>query len=117
MNATVEIVIVEQPDVLTIPVMALQSTPAGRDAPPSNSPSPSVLVKDGDEYVPREISTGRTDHRVIEVLEGLREGEVLGIPMVSRLKQENDRLDERVRSTRSFGSAGRGEKKPADRRS
>ncbi len=117
MNAMVEIVIVEQPDVLTIPVTALQRASAGRDASPSNSPSPSVLVKDGDEYVPREISTGRTDHRVIEVLEGLREGEVLGIPMVSRLKQENDRLDERVRSTRSFGSAGRGEKKPADRRS
>ncbi len=117
MNATVEVVIVEQPDVLTIPLTALQSSPADREAPDSSSPAPSVLVKDGDEYVPREISTGRTDHRVIEVLEGLQEGDVLGIPMVSRLKEANDRLDARVRSTRSFGGGDRGGKKSSDRRS
>jgi hypothetical protein len=115
MNATVEVVIVEQPDLLMIPLAALQSPPADRDAPTSGSPAPAVLVKDGDEYVLREISTGRTDHRVIEVLEGLREGEVLGIPMVSRLKEANDRLDARVRSTRSFGGGDRGKKKSSDR--
>jgi hypothetical protein len=76
-----------------------------------------VLVKDGGEYVPREIRTGRTDHRVIEVLDGLREGDVLGIPMVSRLKEENDRLDARVRSNRSFGAGDRGSKSAKDRRS
>ena len=117
MNATVEVVIVEQPDLLTIPMAALQSASAGREGLPTGSASSSVLVKDGDEYVPREIRTGRTDHRVIEVLDGLREGDVLGIPMVSRLKEENDRLDARVRSNRSFGAGDRGSKSAKDRRS
>ena len=50
---------------------------------------------------------------VIEVLEGLSEGDVLGIPMVSRLKEEHDRMDERIRRSRSFG-AGRGDaRRPA----
>ncbi len=117
MNATVEVVIVEQPDLLTIPMAALQNASAGREGSPTVSASSLVLVKDGGEYVPREIRTGRTDHRVIEVLDGLREGDVLGIPMVSRLKEENDRLDARVRSTRSFGGGDRGSKSAAGRRS
>ncbi len=117
MNATVEVVIVEQPDLLTIPMAALQSASAGREGSPTVSASSLVLVKDGGEYVPREIRTGRTDHRVIEVLDGLREGDVLGIPMVSRLKEENDRLDARVRSNRSFGAGDRGSKSAKDRRS
>ncbi len=116
MNATVEVVIVEQPDVLTVPMAALRSASADREGSPTVSASSLVLVKDGGEYVPREIRTGRTDHRVIEVLDGLREGDVLGIPMVSRLKEENDRLDARVRSTRSFGGGDRGSKSAADRR-
>jgi multidrug efflux pump subunit AcrA (membrane-fusion protein) len=116
MNATVEVVIVEQPDLLTIPMAALQSASTGREGSPTGSASSSVLVKDGGEYVPREIRTGRTDHRVIEVLDGLREGDVLGIPMVSRLKEENDRLDARVRSSRSFGGGKKSERKSADRR-
>ncbi len=117
MNATVEVVIVEQPDLLTIPMAALQSASAGREGSPTVSASSLVLVKDGGEYVPREIRTGRTDHRVIEVLDGLREGDVLGIPMVARLKEENDRLDARVRRTRSFGAGDRGSKSAKDRRS
>ncbi|MEE9472020.1 MAG: efflux RND transporter periplasmic adaptor subunit [Gemmatimonadota bacterium] len=117
MNATVEVVIVEQPDLLTIPMAALQSASAGREGSPTVSASSLVLVKDGGEYVPREIRTGRTDHRVIEVLDGLREGDVLGIPMVARLKEENDRLDARVRSNRSFGAGDRGSKSAKDRRS
>ncbi|MHC4862296.1 MAG: efflux RND transporter periplasmic adaptor subunit, partial [Planctomycetota bacterium] len=76
MNTTVEIVIVEQPDVLTIPMTALQRASANGAGATTGSASPSVLVKDGDEYLPREIRTGRTDHRVIEVLDGLRAGEI-----------------------------------------
>lgn len=111
MNASVEIVIVDEPDALLIPLAALRAdgsgTGGGADAPPV------VLVAAGGEFVPREIRTGRTDYRVIEVLEGLSEGDVLGIPMVSRLKEEHDRMDERIRRSRSFG-AGRGDaRRPA----
>jgi HlyD family secretion protein len=111
MNTTVEIVIVDRQDVLTIPVTALQKPGADSGAAPSDERAATVLVKDGDGYAPREIRTGSTDHRVIEVLEGLADGEVLGIPMVSRLKEENDRLDARVRGTRSFGGGDRGNRR------
>ena len=70
-----------------------------------------VLVKQGGDYVPREIRTGRTNYRVVEVLEGLAEGDVLGIPMVSRLKEEHDRIDARLRDRRSFGASS-GKRKP-----
>jgi hypothetical protein len=72
-----------------------------------------VLVKDGESFEPREIRTGRTDQRVVEVLEGLSEGEVLGIPMVSRLKEEHDLLDARVRRSRSFGGDAAKNRQPA----
>ncbi len=106
MNTTVEIVIVERPDVLTIPLTALQK-PSADDTSRSVESPPTVLVKDGDTYRPREIRTGTSDHRVIEVVDGLEEGDVLGIPMVSRLKQEHDLLDARVRRSRSFGGGDR----------
>ena len=111
MNTTVEIVIVDEPDVLTIPVAALQ-----KDRAIPGEPAAAVLVKQGEGYVTREIRTGRSDHRVIEVLEGLADGEVLGIPMVSRLKQENDLMNSRMRERRSFGSSDRKSPQPSDKR-
>jgi HlyD family secretion protein len=111
MNTTVEIVIVDEPDVLTIPVAALR-----RDRAVPGGPSPAVLVKQGEDYVKREIRTGRSDHRVIEVLEGLADGDVLGIPMVSRLKEENDLMNTRMRKSRSFGRGGRESRQPRDKR-
>jgi HlyD family secretion protein len=116
MNATVEIVIVDLPEVLTIPVTAVQESDTDRDGPPGGSGAATVLVKEGSDYAPREVRTGRTNYRLVEVLSGLDEGEVLGIPMVSRLKEENDRLDARVRGTRSFGGGDRSKRKPTDRR-
>lgn len=102
MNSTVEIVILDRPDALTIPVTALREV-ADRNRPGSERGGATVLVKEDEGYVPREIRTGETNDRRIEVLDGLEEGDVLGIPMVSRLKTENDLLDARVRGTRSFG--------------
>ena len=114
MNTSVEIVIVERPDVLTIPVSALQK-PSADEASRSVESPPTVLVKDGDTYRLREIRTGTSDHRVIEVVDGLEEGEVVGIPMVSRLKQEHDLLDARVRRSRSFGGGDRGDRRAKGR--
>ena len=114
MNTTVEIVIVDLPDVLTIPVTAVQESDTGRDRSPGGGGAATVLVKEGNDYVPHEVRTGSTNYRLVEVLSGLEEGAVLGIPMVSRLKEENDRLDARVRDSRSFGGGDRGKRKPAD---
>lgn len=117
MNATVEIVIVDEPDTLVIPAAALQEPDAERGAPHQPRPAAVVLVKNADGYGAHEIRTGRTDYRVVEVLDGLAEGEVLGIPMLSRLKTEHDQIEARIRDRQSFGSGGeRGKKagsKPA----
>ena len=99
MNTTVEIVVLDSPDVLMIPVTALQD---GDD--PQTSGTGLVLLKRGEGYEEHPIRTGRSDYRVVEVLEGLSPGDVLGIPMVSRLKADHDRLDSRIRSSRSFGA-------------
>lgn len=107
MNATVEIVIVDRPDVLTIPIAALQKAGPNRRELSEQLAATRVLVKQDGAFVPREVRTGASNYRVVEVLEGLEEGAVLGIPMVSRLKRENDLLDSRVRGTRSFGGKKR----------
>ena len=99
MNATVEIVVVDAADVLTIPLSALL-----KEEGPRTSGSALVLRQRGEAYEERRIRTGRTDHRVVEILDGLSTGDVLGIPMVSRLKADHDRLDSRVRGSRSFGA-------------
>lgn len=99
MNATVEIVVVDAADVLTIPMSALL-----KEEGPRTSGSALVLRQRGEAYEERRIRTGRTDHRVVEILDGLSTGDVLGIPMVSRLKADHDRLDSRVRGSRSFGA-------------
>jgi len=113
MNATVEIVIVDEPDVLVIPAAAIQAPNANRGAARESRPASVVLVKSADGYEAREIRTGRTDYRVVEVLDGLTEGEVLGIPMVSRLKTEHDQIEASIRDRQSFGT---GDKRGANAR-
>jgi HlyD family secretion protein len=107
MNATVEIVIVDEPDTLVIPAAAIQEPDASRGVAREPWPASVVLVKNADGYGAREIRTGRTDYRVVEVLDGLEEGEVLGIPMVSRLKKEHDQIEARIRNRQSFGAGGK----------
>jgi multidrug efflux pump subunit AcrA (membrane-fusion protein) len=116
MNTTVEIVIFDEPDVLTIPVAALRTDRADPGGTQPGGSTAAVLVKQGEDYVERKIRTGRSDRRVIEVLEGLADDAVLGIPMVSRLKEENDLLNARMRERRSFGSSDRDRQKPSDKR-
>jgi HlyD family secretion protein len=106
MNATVEIVIVDRPDTLTIPLAAIENGGTTAAAPTSQPAVARVLVKEQGAFVAREVRTGASNYRVVEVLEGLEEGAVLGIPMVSRLERENELLDSRMRSTRSFGAGG-----------
>lgn len=115
MNASVEIVIRANSDVVSIPITALQTS--GAAAVPQESGEATVLVKDGSDYQPRAIRIGQSDQRVVEVLEGLEGGETLGIPMNSRLKEDSDVLGERIRQSRSFGVGGSREKRPGGRRS
>ncbi len=114
MNAQAEIVLLERDEVVAIPLTALRTSPSG--APPQARGTATVLVKNGSEYTPREIRVGETDYRVVEVLEGIEPGEVLGIPMTSRLKADHDILDARVRSSQSFGRDNEKDKRSEQRR-
>jgi hypothetical protein len=39
----------------------------------------------------------------VEILDGLKEGDVIGVPMWSRVKAESDQFEQRIKSERSFG--------------
>ncbi|HSG99815.1 MAG TPA: efflux RND transporter periplasmic adaptor subunit, partial [candidate division Zixibacteria bacterium] len=102
MNASVEITIVQEDDALLAPVMAL-AAPEGR---PGNRGVREALVKVDGEFVPREVEIGQADFRNAIIISGLAEGDTLGVVMTSRLKEDNERLEQRIRSTRSFGASG-----------
>jgi len=106
MNSTVEITITREDDVLLVPTMVL-NMPHGK--PEKNMRM--VMVKDDPEFVPRKVEIGATDFRNTVIKSGLEEGDIIGVPMNSRLKAENDRLQERIKSSRSFGTGGSSDKK------
>jgi len=106
MNSEIEITIERREDVLLIPSMALQQFPPP-GAARQNPKEASVLLKEGDRFVRHPIEIGPTNFADVVVLSGLGEGDILGVPMTSRLKQENEQLEERIRSSRSFGTSNR----------
>ncbi len=100
MNATVEVTIAKVGNALLAPALALTEPMrpgAGRNIR-------RTLLKRGDEFVPHEVEIGLSDFEQTVVTAGLQEGDILGVPMISRLKEQNDRMEERIRSTRSFGT-------------
>lgn len=107
MNTGIEITVYREEDVLLAPTMALQMPPdAERDNPRAKGGNMRMaLVKQGEKFAPRPVRIGKSNFRQAIVLEGLEEGDILGVPMTSRLKAENDRLEERIRSSRSFGTS------------
>ena len=107
MNTDIEITIQREDNVLLVPTTALQTPRMNgmqTDAPqdPNNR---MVLIKDQDRYVPHKVEIGASNFKQAIVLAGLNEGDIIGIPMTSRLKDENERLEERIRSSRSFGTS------------
>jgi len=109
MNATMEITIVEKNNALLAPILALSSPSQGRGGRGARGgPRRSIrtaLVKIDGEFVEREVKIGMSDFKQAIVISGLEEGDTLGVPMTSRLKEDNDRLEQRIKSSRSFGSS------------
>jgi len=108
MNAQMEITLFKKDDVLLIPLVALQkgSTPRGK------ANEQTVLLKRGDNFVMQEVQVGPSNYKEAEILSGVSEGDILGIPMTSRLKAENERLEKMIKRSRSFGG---GKKRPKKR--
>ncbi len=115
MNANAEITIVRQEDVLLAPAMALKM-PGGERArgrggqgqrrQERNRKVRMALLKKGNEFVPQKVEIGLSNFKDAVVVSGLNEGDIVGVPMVSRLMEANQRFEDRIRSTRGFGSSG-----------
>lgn len=102
MNTNIEITIQKQDNVLLAPTVALQTQQGSRSQDPNER---MVLLKEGDSFVPHKITIGASNFKQVIVTTGLDEGNILGVPMVSRLKAENDQLEQRIKSSRSFGTS------------
>lgn len=100
MNTSIEITIVKKDDVLLVSNISLLPAESGQ----KNKKIQSVMLKNGNIFEPREVTIGLSNFKETEVLSGLEEGDVLGVPMSSRLKDSNDKRTTRMRSTRTFGT-------------
>lgn len=101
MNATAEITVAKEDNVLLVPTMALSPVEG-----PDSRFTRQTFLKKGNEYVPQDVEIGLSDFKETVVQKGLNEGDVVGVPMVSRLKDQNDEMEQRIRSMRSFGTTG-----------
>ncbi len=99
MNTNIEITIVTKEDVLLVPTIALKIADDHKAGPNERE----VLLKQGDEFVPHLVEIGLSNFKVAELVSGLKEADLLGVPMTSRLKAANERLKKRIKSSRSFG--------------
>jgi HlyD family secretion protein len=106
MNTRVEIEIVKKENVLLAPVITMQIPDAKDlgDYQNRDANVRSVLLKQEGKFILQIVETGLSNFKQVIILAGVEEGSILGVPMTSRLKNENDRLEARIRSSRSFGS-------------
>ena len=109
MNTRVEIEIVKKENVLLAPVITMQIPDAKDlgDYQNRDANVRSVLLKQEGKFILQIVETGLSNFKQVIILAGVEEGSTLGVPMTSRLKNENDRLEARIRSSRSFGSKKR----------
>lgn len=108
MNTRIQITTLEKKNVLLAPVIAFKPS----ETESSDKNMRTVLLKEGGgQFVPHSVTLGLSDFKQAEIVSGLKEGDVLGIEMTSRLKEENDQMEKRIRDSRSFGSGGKREKK------
>ena len=102
MNTNIEITIINKENVLLAPATAINNSEKFQN----NSKKKMVLLKKQNKFVPTEVEIGLSNFKHVEIVSGLTEGMILGIPMTSRLKEENERREDRIKSSRSFGSSG-----------
>lgn len=57
-----------------------------------------VVVREGDGFVPRQITVGPSNFEYSEVLRGLNEGDEIQITSISRARLAQEQMNERMRS-------------------
>ena len=93
MTAQVEILVDRKTDVLTVPVLAVLQF-HGKDH---------VTKKVDDRFVQTEVELGVSNEKYVEVLKGLKEGDVVAMSPMSLMTDEEKR--------KAFGSASKGGKR------
>ncbi|MFQ5786671.1 MAG: efflux RND transporter periplasmic adaptor subunit, partial [Thermodesulfobacteriota bacterium] len=104
MNTDIQISIVNREDVLLAPAIVFQQISLEANA---QSNERMVLLKQGNKFVPHKVKIGLSNFKQVEILSGLTENSILGVPITSRLKEENDWRENRIKKSRSFGTIKR----------
>jgi len=99
MNASIEISVVKKQNLLLVSAAAVKIETNGR----KSSDAATVFVKQGREFVPREVKTGLSNFKQVEIVSGLKEDDVIGVPITSRVQRESDQFEQRIKQERSFG--------------
>lgn len=107
MNTAIEITILKKENVLLIPTIALRQPTQSSSKPKFQM----VLLKEGDHFRKQKVKVGISNFKQVEIVSGLKEGDILGVPMNSRLKSENQWLENRIKSSRSFGTKNQNKSK------
>jgi HlyD family secretion protein len=109
MNAEIEISVLVKKDLLLASATAVKSETNGGHQPGEST----VFVKQGTRFVPRQVKTGLSNFRQVEIVSGLKEGDVIGVPITSRVQQESDQFEQRIKGERSFGRQNTQTQQPA----
>ncbi len=99
MNTQIQITTLEKKNILLAPLIAFESP----KSEPSKNDERIVQLKEGGQFVTRTVTVGLSDFKEVEILSGLKEKDILGVAMTSRLKKANERLEKRIKNSRSFG--------------
>lgn len=102
MNVNAEVTVARAENAVLVPMLALLEA---EDTQPGLT-TRQVLVKQGETYVPRAIELGLMNAQEAVVLSGLSDRDTVGVLMTSRLKEENDRMQQEIKSSRGFGNSG-----------
>jgi HlyD family secretion protein len=106
MNCNVTIVLSRKEDVLAVPLEAVQEPAAGKPG------EPTVIVVTAQGSEERPVALGERNGGMVEIVQGLSEGEEIRVSLASRAWTESlaetERAQERVRQTQGFtGGANR----------
>lgn len=102
MNVKAEVTVTRAEDAVLVPMLALLEEEDSQ----MNLATRQVLIKRGESFVPRTVKLGLTNAQEAVVLSGLSHCDTVGVLMTSRLKEENDRMQQEIKSSRGFGASG-----------
>jgi len=104
MNTSIEITILRRENVLLVPAMAVRTPP--RDSP-RGANAQMVLLKTEEGFRPQRVETGPSNFQQTVILSGVQSGDIVGVPMTSRLMEANARMEDRIRSSLGFNPTQR----------